>query len=225
MVAKILFCVIAASVSLISSDGRATPIDISVGAPASLLPNDPSATVLTFDDLPVGSLPSYEFAGGTLMGDGAVEDASLPGKFAPPAGDPTKYLTVSYPAAAGIVDFAFSSQGNYFGLYWGSMDSYNSITFLEDHEQIATFSGAAVAGLTGLVANGDQQSSLSNRYINFYLGDNFYNAVLLSTTDFGFEVDNIAFGDSPLPMPEPGTLILLGSPLYFILLRRIRRPA
>ena len=223
---KILcWVIVTLSVSLIPSGVRATTIDISAGDPGSLLPNDPSATVVTFDDLPVGSLPSYGFVGGTLTGDGAIEDTSLPGKFAQPAGDPTGYLTVSYPSAAGTVDFTLSSQANYFGLYWGSMDSYNSITFLENQEQIATFSGAAVADLTGLVANGDQQSSLSNRYINFYLGDNFYNEVVLSTADFGFEVDNIAFGDPPVPIPEPGTLILLGSLLCFILLRRIRRPA
>jgi hypothetical protein len=60
------------------------------------------------------------------------------------------------------VQLVFSSPENYFGLYWGSMDSYNTITFLRDQGQIATFSGAAIAGLTGLVVDGDQQSPLPN---------------------------------------------------------------
>ena len=101
------------------------------------------------------------------------------------------------------------------------MDPYNSITFLNHHNQIATFSGTVVAALTGLVANGDQQSSSANRYINFDLGADSYDEVVLSTTDFGLEVDNIAF-DEPTLIMEPTTLILLGSSLYGIALVRRR---
>jgi hypothetical protein len=90
------------------------------------------------------------------------------------------------------------------GLYWGSMDSYDAITFLRDQGQIATFSGAAIAGLTGLVVDGDQQSPLSNRYVNFYLGASFYDEVILSASNFAFEVDNIACGDPSVPVSEPG---------------------
>ena len=78
------------------------------------------------------------------------------------------------------------------------MDSWNSITFMKGGQQIATYSGTDVAGLTGLVANGDQQSPSSNRYINFDLGDRSYDKVVLSTANWGFEVDNIAFGDPPV---------------------------
>jgi hypothetical protein len=102
------------------------------------------------------------------------------------------------------------------------MDSYNTITFLRDQGQIATFSGAAIAGLTGLVADGDQQSPLSNRYVNFDFGAAFYDEVVLSTSNFAFEVDNIAFGDPPVPVSEPGTLMLLGSALYGFFIRRRR---
>jgi len=201
----------------------ATPIDITAGAPGALSPSPPEATVLGFDDLPIGALPSYQFNDGTISGSGAIEDISLIGKYAQPAGDTTNYLTVSYPSAAGAVNFGFTNPENYFGLYWGSLDSYNSITFLQNHQQITTFSGTAIAGLTGLVADGDQQSPSSNRYINFNLGDAFYDEVILSTTDFGFEVDNVAFGDPPAPISEPGTLMLLGSSVYGLALVRRRK--
>jgi hypothetical protein len=220
---KYLACTAAAVVALLTSDAvRATPIDITAGSPGTLLPNDLSATVLTFDDLAVGSLPAYQFSGGALSGSAAIENTSLVGKFAQPAGDTTNYLAISYPSAAGAVQLAFSSPENYFGIYWGSMDSYNTITFLRDQGQIATFSGAAIAGLTGLVADGDQQSPLSNRYVNFDFGAAFYDEVVLSTSNFAFEVDNIAFGDPPVPVSEPGTLMLLGSALYGFFIRRRR---
>jgi len=220
---KYLACTAAAVFALLTSDAvRATPIDITAGSPGTLLPNDLSATVLTFDDLAVGSLPAYQFSGGALSGSAAIENTSLVGIYAQPAGDTTNYLSISYPSAAGAVQLAFSSPENYFGLFWGSIDSYNTITFLRDQGQIATFSGATIAGLTGLVADGEQQSPLSNRYINFYLGAVFYDEVILSTANFGFEVDNIAFGDPPVPVSEPGTVMLLGSALYGLFIRSRR---
>jgi hypothetical protein len=220
---KYLICTVAALFGLLTSGAvRATPIDISAGPPGTLSPSDLSATILTFDDLAVGSLPFYQFSGGTLSGSAAIENTSLVGKYAQPAGDTTNYLAISYPSAAGAVQLAFSSPENYFGLYWGSMDSYNTITFLRDQGQIATFSGDAIASLTGLVADGDQQSPLSNRYVNFYFGAVFYDEVVLSTSNFAFEVDNIAFGDPPVPVSEPGTLMLLGSVLYGLFIRSRR---
>jgi hypothetical protein len=223
MITKYLACTAAAVFALLTSDAvRATPIDITAGSPGTLLPNDLSATVLTFDDLAIGSLPAYQFSGGALSGSAAIENTSLVGIYAQPAGDTTNYLSISYPSAAGAVQLAFSSPENYFGLFWGSIDSYNTITFLRDQGQIATFSGATIAGLTGLVADGEQQSPLSNRYINFYLGAVFYDEVILSTANFGFEVDNIAFGDPPVPVSEPGTVMLLGSALYGLFIRSRR---
>ena len=212
---------------LASQDARATPIEITAGASGALLSEVPSATVLTFDGLPVGRLPFYQFDGGTLSGSGYIENTSVEAKYAEPAGDRTNYLTISYPSAAGEVQLVFSNPENYFGLYWGSMDRYNSITFFENNTPIATFSGTAIAGLLGLAATGDQQSPSSNRYINFHLGDAFYDKVVLSTTDFGLEVDNIGFGDPPVsaPISEPGTIVLFGSSLFGLALLRRRRAA
>ena len=209
---------------------QATPIDVSAESPGVLWPSLPSATVLTFDNLPVGNLPSYQISDGTLSGSGAIEDSSVVDKYAQPAADATSFLTVSYPSASGAVQLIFANDENYFGLYWGSMDSYNSITFLKSNEQIATYSGTSIANMTGLVANGQQQSASSNRYIEFKLGAGLYDEVILSTTNFGLEVDNIAFGDppspisaAPLPISEPGTLMVLCSSLYGLALVRRRR--
>jgi hypothetical protein len=214
--------VAAACLLVMSQTAQATSISVSAEAPGVLLPSLSSATVLTFADLPVGSLPSYQFSGGALSGSGAEEDTSVGGKFARPAGDATGFLTVSYPSAVGAVNLVLTQPKNYFGLYWGSMDPYNSIAFLENNGLIATYSGTNVANLTGLVANGQQQSAASNRYIEFRFDAGFYDEVILGTTGYGFEVDNIAFGDPPLPISEPGTLLVLCSSLYGLALARRR---
>jgi hypothetical protein len=103
------------------------------------------------------------------------------------------------------------------------MDGYNSIAFFDGHQQIASFSGTDVAALTGLMANGDQQSARSNRYINFNLGTSFYDQVVLSTTDFGLELDDIAFDDPLSAIPEPATLGLVSASLGALILTRRRR--
>lgn len=198
-----------AALGLLTSQGvHATTVDVTAAAPWVMTPSLSSATVLTFDALPIGSLPSLQFNGGSLSGSGAIENTSFPG-YAEPAGDSTPFMTVSFPSAVGSVEFFLDAPENFFGLYWGSMDAYNSIEFLSNGNQIATFSGAQVADITGLLANGDQKSSTSNRYVDFNLGSNFYNEVILSTTQFGFEVDNIAFGDPPTSVPEPNPLPVL----------------
>ena len=203
---------------------QAAPIDVTAGAPGVLTPDLASATVLTFDDLPIGILPFYAFDGGTLSGSGAILDVWLP-QSAPPAGDTTKYLAVSYPDEVGSVQLSLSTAENYFGLYWGSMDSWNSIAFLSNHAQIAAFSGTETADLAGLAASGDQQSFTSSRYINFYLGATFYDEVILSTATFNFEVDNVAFGDPPPEIPEPSPLILRGFALGGAVVLSRRRAA
>jgi hypothetical protein len=203
---------------------QAAPIDVTAGAPGVLTPDLASATVLTFDDLPIGVLPFYGFDGGTLSGSGAILDLWLP-HAAPPAGDTTKYLAVSYPDEVGAVQLLLSTPENYFGLYWGSMDSWNAIAFLSNHAQIAAFSGTDIADLAGLAASGDQRSFTSSRYINFYLGATFYDEVILSTATFNFEVDNVAFGDPPLEIPEPSPLMLLGFALGGAVVLSRRRTA
>ena len=187
-----------------------------------LTPDFLSATILSFDDLSIGVWPSYRFAGGTLSGAGAILDIWLP-HAAPPALDTTNYLAVSYPDEAGAVQLFFSTPGYYFGIYWGSLDSWNTVAFLSNHVQIAAFSGSDIATLTGLAADGDQQSLASNRYINFDLGTTFYDEVVLSTANFNFEVDNIAFGDAPVGIPEPRSLMLLGFALCGALVLSRRR--
>ena len=109
--------VAAACLLTASQSAQSTFASVSAEAPGALLPSLPLATVLTFDDLPVGSLPSYRFRGGTLSGSGAKEDTTLVGEYAQPAGDATEFFTVSYLYPSGAVNLVFNNPENCFGLY------------------------------------------------------------------------------------------------------------
>jgi hypothetical protein len=193
--------------SLAAQPVQAGQIVVGAAAPNVLTPANGSMQVLTFEGLTDGALPHFAFSGGSLSGDGAVESTTT-GIYARPAGDLTHYLTVAGLLASGDTVIHLDAPTNYFGLYWGSIDAYNLITFLKNGHEVGEYSGSMVASLTGLAANGDQRSTSSNRYINFNFGSLLYDEVILSTTNFAFEVDNVALG-APVRVPEPATALLL----------------
>jgi hypothetical protein len=203
---------------------QADTINIIVGAPNQMTPDDTAASVLTFDGLPLGSLGAgYSFAGGTLSGAGTVENGTS-SYAAEPAGDSSNYLSASGTDAVGATTLSLTDPENYLGFYWGSIDSYNSVAFYLGDNEIAAYSGTDIADLLGLDADGGQQAAASNAYINFYTGDEFFNRVVFSTTSHGFEIDTIAFADPPIP--EPASLPLLATALTGLgLACTLRRPA
>jgi PEP-CTERM motif-containing protein len=138
-------------------------------------------------------------------GDGAIVDGSLSGYFAAPAGDTSRYLTVAYPKSAGTEVALTGSLFNYFGLYWGSMDDYNTLSFYNGGSWLGSYTGADViqAGTT----LGDQTAAGSNRYVNFDFGSQYFDRVVFSTGNYAFESDNHAYASD---VPEPTTLALLG---------------
>jgi hypothetical protein len=165
------------------------------------------ATVFDFND---GSKPAG------YSGDGGVVSGSVSGQYAAPAGDTTPYLTVALNSSSGT-ETILQSAFNYFGLYWGSMDDYNTLSFYFDDTVVASLTGAEViAAGTQL---GDQTAPGSNRYVNFYFGSSLFNKVVIQTSQYAFESDNHAFAR----VPEPGSLGLLGAGLLgFGLFRRKR---
>jgi len=121
--------------------------------------------------------------------------------------DQTPYVSVplGYDQAYGppVVTVTGFGTANYLGLWWGSMDAYNTFTFYFNDTLLLSFTGADV--ITQGAAYGDQLAYGSNHYVNF-LGLPNFNKFTFASSQFAFEADNVATG----VVPEPTTLLLLG---------------
>ena len=93
----------------------------------------------------------------------------------------------------GTETITFASAKNAFGLYWGSLDSYNTITFYDGATLVASYTGADISPL---FPNGNQGSFVSNGYVEFS-GLHSFNKVVLGSTSNAFEIDNISAGTIP----------------------------
>ena len=84
------------------------------------------------------------------------------------------------------------------------MDTYNKLEFLAAD---LTTVVDTVYGTTFSSGSGAQDDAETNKYVNFYGMPDFY-GVRLTSTNYAFEVDNIAVGKNVTP--EPATMLLLG---------------
>jgi hypothetical protein len=168
-----------------------------------------SATTVDFNDNTCGT---YLDCSG--MGVNRVT-GSVAGLWATPHGINDMYLTVGNGSVNLLLDNAY----DYFGLYWGSADTYNHLSFYLGDQMVGEFSGNELAPL---MASGNQTSYSSNRYVNFFFTDgSLFDRVTLASDGYAFESDNHAYAT----VPEPATLALFGAGLIPLLRRRRRSAA
>ncbi len=201
---------------LTATAARATTITVTL-TPGSDLNSGaatPAGTVLqTFDSVTPGDQPAgFTPATGSQPGGGVVgagdANASL---YAAPLGDTTAFYAVAYnppngPIAPASDTLTLSSAQDYFGLYWGSMDTYNTISFYDNGALIQSFTGAISAD----GGDGSQTSPGSNEYADFSFAGGTYNQVVFSTSQINFEFDNIRTRSA---VPEPASFVILGTAL------------
>jgi PEP-CTERM motif len=151
------------------------------------------ATTINFND---GVLPS----GFATYSGGAIVQGSLVGDHAAPAGDASPYLTANSPQVGGTtpVTINFAKAIDYFGLYWGSIDTYNSIKFYNGGNLLKTFTGSDVSS----VPNGSWTDPNANSYLNFFGAGESFDKIELISSGIAFESDNHAYR-----VPEPSAMI------------------
>ncbi len=151
----------------------------------------------------------------SCYGDFAFLQEGNPSLYAKPAGlaDDDWFLTVPYDNSGGTATFSLGFSADYFGLLWGSIDSYNTITFLSDGNTVGTFSG----GDSPIEpADGNQAASF---FVEFWFEDGLsFDAIEFDSTQRAFETANHAVR----AVPAPGALALLGASLLGLALVRRR---
>ena len=145
---------------------------------------------------------SGQYAAPFISGD----NGTLFGNYQADGPDETQYLATGI----GQVTLQLNRYHQYFGLLWGSVDDYNTLSFYNDNTFLFNFTGLDVNNLS----NGSQGVG-GTFYVNISSADAF-NKVVASSTQYSFEFDNVALAYDPVSLhiqgevPEPGTLALLG---------------
>ena len=205
----------AASVSTLAPSVLIDPNAAADGLGGGFADFDTPASVTTYGN----SSPSqgtFVQSGATFSGDGILmTNAGLDalGLYAEPYHDTTQYLTVNPYGPTETVNFSATYQT--LGLYWGSMDTYNSIIFYlaGNVVDIVTGSQAAAAIVPPANANGYQADDSNNRYVLITdIGSGGFDKIVLQSTQNSFELDNLAWGpgvtrntlgSTPLPAALP----------------------
>jgi hypothetical protein len=181
------------------------------GAPINLAQtgNSQGAIVIDFNSS-FGQSGAFSIGPYSFSGDGAVVGPpSVSGSYASPSGDATPYLSTGFTGSAGTKTEVLTLDGlhNYFGLYWGSIDSYNTIEFYQG----ATLVGSITGNMVGAPANGNQADGNQNRYVNIVSNSALTNfdSIRFVTGSPAFEVDNFAL-TAAVPEASTWAMMILG---------------
>jgi fibronectin-binding autotransporter adhesin len=127
------------------------------------------------------------------------------GLYATPFSDATNFMVVFGGRSETV---AYSGLKDSFGVYWGSVGTYNSLTFYNGNVSVATISGEDVD--PPLEANGGQTEYASNGYVLISALPQF-DLVVAASSSNSFEFDNVvAGGASVVPEPSTWAILLLG---------------
>jgi len=139
------------------------------------------------------------YAAPFLSGLNGLGFSNLPADI--PGPDQTQYLSTG----TGSVELTMPTAERYFGILWGSVDTYNTLTFRRGTTVVASLTGSDVIALP----NGNQGTN-GTVYVNVdFTGLDYFDNVVASSTAFAFEFDNVAFNETST-VPEPTSLLLLG---------------
>jgi hypothetical protein len=122
--------------------------------------------------------------------------------------DVTPYLSIGG-GASETITFAPGTAATTLGLYWGSVDAFNQVQFLNKGLVIDTFNGTQISPL---LSNGGQTAFSSNRYVTFSNLGTFDEVILggiPGNTRNAFEIDNITAHTVTSAVPETSTWVMM----------------
>lgn len=201
---KRAFAFLTAAVSaglLISSSANAAIISVTSGGVAdassgqvSAFASTPGAVVYDMDsNTPVFTGSAVAFVSG-----------SQDGQYAKPFNDTTKFASVGTLTAPATSTLVLSGSYNYVGLYWGSIDGYNSLIVTDatgDHViDAATYASVLTP------PNGNQGSE-GSLYINIF-SDSAITKLTFTSSQAAFEFDNLTV--AAVPEASTWAMMILG---------------
>ena len=213
-----VFLILLGRISTLGATTIRVDMDLVATSCATLLEGDCSAqlgaTTVDFNDAFDNRSGYYTSGIATYVWDPQLDSpivrGSRPFLYASPGQlfNPTPYLSVGTPGAPGIITINLSKPIIYFGIFMGSPDQYNSISFFSGDTLIEAFSGDN----SRLKAPGATLGSWDEKnYINFYIEGGVADKIIITSTEAALETDNHAFVAAPdVYVPEPSTECTLG---------------
>jgi hypothetical protein len=176
----------------------------------------PGSNYITFEDVLVGTTGNITSNGFAFTGQGGVFNttaASGGSIHLVPKFDATNFFAIGFDASNRTATLALASDYTKFGVYWGSIDLSNSITFYNNDVQVYAISGGQVPGFAAQNENANPlTSNPRNQYVNITFNDGiaFDKVVFTNGTTRAFEIDNIALAGSPVSaVPELSTWLMM----------------
>jgi hypothetical protein len=200
---KRVFAILTAAVSaglLVSSSANAAIISVTSGGVADAT----SGQVSAFASAP-GAV-TYDMSSNPGFGGDPVAfvTGSSSGQYATPFGDTTQFASVGTLTAPATSTLLLSGSSNYVGLYWGSIDGYNSLIITDASGDHVVNSANYASVLTP--PNGDQGAD-GSLYINIFT-DSAITKLTFFSNQAAFEFDNLTV--AAVPEASTWAMMILG---------------
>ena len=156
---------------------------------------------------------TFNLAPTSTTGTVETDTVSIPGvtrspfeNYSPAGTQSTGYGLPYTSINTGSALYSFTAPMNALSIFWGSPDSYNTLSFFESSDGTGTplFS---ITGSSLLI------QSYGHDLATFLDLDGFFNSVRLSSTGNSFEFANLDAWDPPIATPLPGALPLFATGL------------
>jgi hypothetical protein len=138
----------------------------------------------------------------SLSGTSEIRNPPSDGDGAVPFNTNARYISV---LGGGELDLTFG-QSNKLGLYWGSIDAYNTIEFKLNGVTVANLGGSDLLLQASLNADGNQGSYNSNRFVWLTDTNGAFNEVVLRSSSNSFEFMNV----QAVPEATTWAMMILG---------------